>query len=166
MQNFENQWKSMKIDRNRWKSCFLNHFLKPLFTKWTIFLKNGTQNGVKIHFKPGSARNRKEQEKGEGWRRSRNRIGSRTKQVPYRTVPYRTVPYRKPQPASQQASMELIYCLRNWSRGRFGVVFGIILGSLFDVFEMSLAPLSNETPDSERQRRKTYRQARKKRAQI
>ena len=63
----------------------------------------------------GTGKNKKNTKKEKDEEEAETWIGSRTYQVPYRTVPY-----RKPQPASQQASKELIYCLRNWSRGRSG----------------------------------------------
>ena len=99
-------------------------------------------------------------------KQEQNRKQNQTGTVPYRTVPDRTGPDRKPQPASQQASTELIYCVRNWSRGRFGIVFGVLSGSLFDVVEVSLAQLLNKTPESEKHLRKTPRKCKKKNARI
>ena len=51
-------------------------------------------------------------------------------------------------------------------RGRPGVVFRVIWGSFFTLFEVSLAPLSNETRVPEKHPRKTHGKYKKKRARI
>ena len=52
------------------------------------------------------------------------------------------------------------------ARSRPGVVFGVILLSFFTLFEVSLAPLSNEMRVPEKQPRKTYEKLQKKGTRI